>query len=177
MPDPIVLSTAHLTVLGLLDERPRHGFAIAKLLAPDGEVGRVWSVRPSLVYRTLGTVTDHGLAEVHAAESGGTGPRRTVYAITTQGRKHVWQWLVTPVEHVREVRTELMLKLALLDRLGADVRPLLRAQRAQFVPILEALGRRPPHEDGAMDGLLRRWRAESVTAAVRFIDGTLAASE
>jgi hypothetical protein len=34
---------AEWMVLGLLAEQPSHGFALARLLAPGGEVGRVWA--------------------------------------------------------------------------------------------------------------------------------------
>ncbi len=32
-------------VVALLCEEPRHGYALASLMAPDGEIGRVWSLR------------------------------------------------------------------------------------------------------------------------------------
>ena len=50
----------------------------------------------------------------------GLGPQRTIYAATPQGRQAAENWLETPVEHVRDIRSHLLLKLALLDRAGAD---------------------------------------------------------
>jgi hypothetical protein len=44
-------------------------------------------------------------------------------------------WLTRPVEHTRDVRSELLVKLALLDRAGKDPQPLLAAQREQLVPV------------------------------------------
>lgn len=47
-------------------------------------------------------------------------------------------WLREPVEHVRDVRSQLLTKLALLDRTGADPRELLRRPREVLVPITAA---------------------------------------
>ncbi|PSK97195.1 DNA-binding PadR family transcriptional regulator [Murinocardiopsis flavida] len=168
------LSTAQLTVLGLLDESPRHGFAIAKLLSPDGDVGRVWSLRPALVYRALGVVTERGLAAVAQAEDSAIGPQRTVYAITPEGRGRLWRWLVNPVEHIRDVRGELLLKLALLHRSGEDPRPLLRAQQAAFAPLAAAITERAAAPEDRFDRVLAVWRAESADATMRFLAALLA---
>ena len=48
----------------------------------------------------------------------GLGPQRTVYAATAEGRGAADRWLYAPVEHIRQIRSELLLKLALLDRAG-----------------------------------------------------------
>ena len=46
-----VLSLTDWVVLGVLTEEPRHGFAVAKELARDAELGQLWTVRRPLVYR------------------------------------------------------------------------------------------------------------------------------
>ena len=63
------LTTGEWAVLALVEEAPTHGFAVAKLLAPGGEVGRVWAMRRPLVYRTLDVLDGRELT--HAA---GTEP-------------------------------------------------------------------------------------------------------
>ena len=39
------LSLAESIVLGLVSQEPAHGFALAALLAPDGEVGMAWHMQ------------------------------------------------------------------------------------------------------------------------------------
>jgi hypothetical protein len=73
------------------------------------------------------------------------------------------------VGHIRDVRSELMVKLALLDRAGADPRPLLAAQRDLLTPIAAALGDRLAASAG-FDRTLVLWRYETVSAALRFLD-------
>jgi DNA-binding PadR family transcriptional regulator len=163
------LSPGEWAVLGLLAERPNHGFALKKELEPAGALGRVWSLPGPLVYRALTTLQAKGMASVVASEHSDLGPQRTVLTATATGRAGLARWLAQPVRHLREVRAELMLKLALLDRAGADPAPLLTAQRAVFEPLVAALEAR--HDAGhGFDRTLLRWRLESGRAALRFLD-------
>ena len=142
------LSLAERTVLAILSERPAHGFAIARLTAPDGELGRIWQVPRPVIYRSITRLLDAGLLTQEAVESG-RGPRRTLYAVTPEGRAgRLRKWLDTPVEHVRDVRSHLLLKLALLDRAGLDPTDLLRRQWAALEPIARAVQEERPVRAG-----------------------------
>jgi DNA-binding PadR family transcriptional regulator len=138
------LSLAEWTVLAVVSERRTHGFAIAQLTAPHGELGRIWQIPRPVIYRSIGRLLDEGLLTPGAVESGARGPQRTLYSVTPQGREAVRQWLDTPVEHVREVRSHLLLKLALLDRAGGDPTGLLERQKATLEPIAHAINAESP---------------------------------
>lgn len=159
------LSLADHVVLTLLTEEPRHGWAVVRELAPDGPVGRVWTLSRPLTYRTLDGLVTRGLARPMATEPGG-GARRTIVAATPAGRRRARTWLVTPVPHLRDVRTELLLKLVLAPRLGVDVRSLLRDQERVFRPIIAALERAAAAPDA---DVVDRWRSESAQAVARFL--------
>jgi len=60
-------------------------------------------------------------------------------------------------------------KLALLDRAGADPLPLIRAQREHLAPVADALHERLGSVSG-FDRTLALWRFETVSATVRFLD-------
>lgn len=162
-------TTGEWAVLGLLVEAPAHGFALAKQLQPDGAVGRVWSLRTPLVYRAIQNLTQKGLVEVQGEERSEVGPQRRLVAITERGRKLVEAWLLEPVAHTRDVRSALMLKLALADHLGRDARPLLNAQRERLRPQLEGLEQRLREAEG-FDRVLILWRVEAVRSVLRFLD-------
>ena len=51
---PRDLSLTEWIVLALVAEGPSHGFAIAKELRADSDLGRVMTVQRALVYRALG---------------------------------------------------------------------------------------------------------------------------
>ena len=61
------------------------------------------------------------------------------------------------------------MKLALLDRAGADPQPLLEAQRELLLPVADALRGRLGGAHG-FDRALLLWRYETVSATVRFLD-------
>ena len=143
------LTAGEWAVLALLAEEPSHGFAIARVMAPAGEVGRVWAVRRPLVYRAAETLTRMDLVRPTGTEASRTGPQRTVLAATPAGKRAVTRWLKTPVEHVRDGRSLLMLKLLFLARRGADATPLLTAQRDVFAVRAALLARAPTRPRGS----------------------------
>ena len=116
---PTIMGLPEWTVLAVIGQQPTHGFAIAQLTTPDGELGRVWQIPRPIIYRAIGRLAEAGLITPQGTEAG-QGPQRTIYAATDEGRQAVGGWLDTPVEHVRDIRSHLLLKLALLHRRGAD---------------------------------------------------------
>jgi PadR family transcriptional regulator AphA len=165
------LSLGEHAVLAVVAEQPCHGWAVARELAPDGRLGRVWTLSRPLAYRALDQLAVRRLVRATGTESG-EGPRRTIFAVTASGRRELDRWLATPVAHPRDVRTELLLKLTIAKRRGIDVRPLVRAQRQLFEPTLRALATAASAR-GA--DVVDRWRHESAAAIVRFLDAQLRA--
>src|ERR1700722_20651096 len=131
------MSLPEWLVLAILSQQPMHGFAVAQLTAADGELGRVWQIPKAVIYRAIGRLLDAGLVVPQSTEQG-LGPQRTIYAATPEGSAAARRWLHTPVAHVRDIRSHLLLKLALLDRAGDDPGDLLDAQRAVLAPIAAA---------------------------------------
>jgi DNA-binding PadR family transcriptional regulator len=162
------LSLAEWTVLAVVSERPTHGFAIAQLTAPSGDLGRIWHIPRPVVYRTITRLVELGLLVPGAVESG-RGPQRTLYSATPRGQQAVRHWLDTPVEHVREVRSHLLLKLALLDRAGGDPSGLLERQKAALAPIARAINAESP-ASGGFDATLLAWRRATAAATMTFLD-------
>lgn len=133
------LSRTEYAVLGLLAECPSHGFAIFKELRPGTAVGRVFTVRRPLVYRALDRLVEAGFAEPVHTEPGDAGPQRVIHHITDSGLCRLGEWLQEPVEHVRDIRIEFLLKLALLQRSGVSPLTLIRGQRIALEETLSAL--------------------------------------
>lgn len=161
---PPRLSTTEYAVLGILAERPTHGFAISKHLDAGGALGRVFTVRRPLVYRALDRLVETGYAEPVVTERGDAGPQRTVHRVTARGRRRLRHWLVEPVTHVRDLRIDFLLKLTLLVRSGRSPIDLIRAQRAALGPTLFAL------EDAAPDDAVELWRRHTAAAAAAYLE-------
>lgn len=169
------LSPTEWASLALLAEQPAHGFAVARALAPGGEVGRVWSCSRPLVYRALAVLAERGLIEERGSEVSDAGPRRTTYAPTRAGLRELERWLSEPAEHVRDIRSALMLKLLFLSRRGADPQGLLERQREVLASLVDGLEGAAGRGDG-FDQVLYLWRLESARAALRFVDDVLSSA-
>jgi PadR family transcriptional regulator AphA len=167
------LSLAEWLVLCLVSQEPAHGFAVAALLAPDGSVGMAWHVQKGEVYRAVQRLQRLGLITAEGRQYSRQGPPRSRLHATPEGHRAVQDWLRQPAAHPRDVRSELLAKLALLSRAGADPSDLLQAQRRQFAPVADRLAGRLRTATG-FDQDLARWQHESVGAALRFLDTLLA---
>jgi DNA-binding PadR family transcriptional regulator len=168
------MSLPEWLVLTILGQQPAHGFAVAQLTATEGDLGRVWQIPKAVVYRAIGRLLEARLIAPEGTEPG-LGPQRTVYTATDAGRDAAGRWLHAPVEHVRQIRSELLLKLALLDRAGENPAALLQAQRTVLEPIVAAIETRRAHSAG-FDATLLAWRRANAVAALDFLD-TIAPAE
>ena len=163
------LSLAEWLVLCLVCEKPQHGFAIARLLGSNGDLGRIWRVPKPVVYRALQRLEHAGLLQPTEPEPSTMGPVREPVRATRAGHKLAAEWLTKPACHARDVRSELLVKLALLERSSADPGPLIEAQREQLIPVARALEARLASSAG-FDRTLVLWRSETISATLRFLD-------
>jgi PadR family transcriptional regulator AphA len=164
------LNLTEWVVLAVAAEGTTHGFDIARVLDERGDLGRIWTVKRRLVYRAIDSLARAGLVSGAGTEDGERGPQRRLLQVTPVGRRAVTRWLGEPVAHVRDVRTELLLKLALLDRSRRSPKRLLERQRDVLGPTVSGLREQLAGADG-FDAVLARWRVESAAAVERFLDG------
>jgi len=124
--------------------------------------------------RSRSFVEQLGLITASEKQPSSLGPARAELQATPEGRQAAEEWLRRPVCHPRDIRSELLVKVALLDRVGADPRDLLRAQRGQLAPVADGLAGQLRTATG-FDHILALWRHESVCATLRFLDALLTA--
>jgi PadR family transcriptional regulator AphA len=156
--------------LGVLLDNPAHGFSIAAQLRPDTAIGRIWSLSRPLTYRSLDQLADRGLVRPIGSEPGHAGPNRTILAVTPRGRTQLLEWLGTPVEHLRDLRTELLLKLVLAERCGVDISDMLEAQRVRIESQAATLAAVAFGGDGSVLDVVALWRFEASQAGLRFLE-------
>lgn len=125
-------------LLGLLAQRPRHGYDLHA--AFEAVVGgeRNWDVKPAQIYTTLARLEEGGLVAQEAVEQG-AGPEKRIYALTPTGRQELAQWFDAGVdrEHQRdEFFVKLMLSLSMPE---IDPRRVIQNQRLRLFKDLHAL--------------------------------------
>ena len=153
--------------MGILYTGPTHGFAIAARLKPTGDVGRVWSLSRPLTYRALDQLACLGFIQAIGEEPGIAGGNRTILAATRSGRAHLRKWLKTPVVHLRDLRSELLLKLVIADICNVDITDMLQKQRAHIEEMAAVLHDQTTNDEKT--DVVALWRSESSQAALRFL--------
>ena len=155
--------------LGILAAEPSHGFAVSVRLRPDGDIGRVWSLSRALTYRAIDRLRSIGHVAPVGEEPGLAGGNRTILDVTPSGRTVLHGWMTTPVPHLRDLRSELLLKLTLAGTLGIDTSTLVEEQRKLVIDIEHTLRSRLNERN---DDLVTMWRLESAEAALRFLNSS-----
>ena len=115
-----ISTSTEFVILGALMTGSKHGYEIIQFLSSALEPA--WRVSTSQLYLLLKRLE---LAEMvdSSLETQKTRPSKRVYGLTNLGRKVFVQWLQTPVEHVRDFRTEFLTKMFFFYHLalpGAD---------------------------------------------------------
>jgi len=159
-------------VLGLLREQPAHGWDIARAFAPAGEIGQIWTVSRPLVYRAITVLRELEYIVERGSTPSSTGPHRVLLAPTPRGRQALRRWLGRPTEHVRDLRSELLVKLLLLSRAGSDRTPLLRSQLTLLARGEYALAARVGESSG-FERTVAVWRLSTAKAARAFVEALL----
>src|SRR5271169_2855769 len=97
-----------LTLLGLLEREPSHGYDLKRDF--DSYFGQGRPLRYSQVYATLSRLARDGKAVAGPSEQG-AGPERRRYAITEAGIEDVHAWLSEPAPPEPDLQSELFAKV------------------------------------------------------------------
>lgn len=141
-------------LLGLLAQRPRHGYDLRA--AFEALVGgeELWDVKPAQIYSTLSRLEDAGLIHQEQIEQDG-GPEKRVYALTEAGQDELMTWYTNGIdsEHQRdEFYLKLMLSVAADNAAGegetaVDPTRVIQAQRSKLYRELHDLTARRNRAD------------------------------
>jgi DNA-binding PadR family transcriptional regulator len=125
-------------ILGLLVQRPRHGYELRAAFEALMGGEQNWEVKPAQIYTTLARLQEGGLVAQTAIEQDG-GPEKRIYDITPAGRDELVTWFNGAVEDEPQ-RDEFYLKLMLsLATAAADPYKVIQVQRARLYRNLHQL--------------------------------------
>lgn len=159
-----------LTLLGLLERQPTHGYDLKRDY--DTYFGRGKPLPFGQVYATLSRLARDGKVSGGEAEPG-AGPDRKRYAITELGTREFDAWLGQPIEPEPHLQTLLFTKVVLALMLGRPAETYLDTQRAAHVQRMRELTE-IKRTGGLMDALLADHGLFHLEADLRWIDVTSA---
>jgi DNA-binding PadR family transcriptional regulator len=162
--------TVPLTLLGLLEREPSHGYELKRDY--DTYFGRGKPLPFGQVYATLGRLARDGKVNGGDAEPG-AGPDRKPYAITELGAHEFDVWLGEPIEPEPHLQTLLFTKVVLALMLGRPAETYLDVQRAAHIQRMRELTE-IKRTGGLMDGLLADHGLFHLEADLRWIEVTSA---
>lgn len=113
------LTPTSAAILGLLRERPMHGYEVARHFRPEADLGQVAPADMSTIYTFLKDLQEQGLITGKRVTVGARPPR-TVFSLTAEAQTLLDDWLHRPVARMREVRMDFLLKLYFARRYGAE---------------------------------------------------------
>jgi DNA-binding PadR family transcriptional regulator len=164
------MSLVPVTLLGLLEREPSHGYDLKRDY--DAYFGRGRPLPFGQVYATLARLARDGKVVAGPAEAG-AGPDRKRYAITDDGAAAVEAWLVEPVTPEPHLQSVLFAKVTLALLLGRPAERYLDTQRATHLQRMRELTERR-RAAGVVDALLADYGLFHLEADLRWIDVTAA---
>lgn len=162
--------TVPLTLLGLLEREPSHGYDLKRDY--DAYFARDKPLPFGQVYATLRRLARDGKVTGGDAEPG-AGPDRKRYAITDSGSRDFDAWLRRPIEPVPHLQAVLFSKVVLALMLGRPAQAYLDSQRAAHVQRMRELTE-IKRAGSLMDALLADHGMFHLEADLRWIDVTSA---
>jgi molybdopterin-binding protein len=157
------LSLVEATCLALISQGSTHGYDIAKRFHPNGDIGEVFTQTNPVVYRALKSLEAAQLVKSTDA----LGVRKQLkfaLSMTGEGDRMLKSWLNAPATHIRDLRTEFLVKLHLRELAGMNQRKFIAMQRDALDTVLARLLANSSRSAVAI------WRREQARAVARFLD-------
>jgi DNA-binding PadR family transcriptional regulator len=166
----ISASSVEYGLLGLLGERPMHGYELHRELSRKTGLGLVWTVKQAQLYAILARLESEGLivAELVAQEG---RPSRKVHHLTDEGRLAYADWLRSPTPR-KDFKLDFLAKLYFARRdCASSAETLLDAQRKLCAAWIDEMrGRSGACEAGSLDALVYRYRIGQLEATLAWLD-------
>lgn len=147
------LTRNDLLVLGLLSDRPMHGYEILQAIRA-AEIDLWFTISPATIYYSLEKLRRQGL--VSESRTRGRGPERTIFYITDEGRNAFFTAMEAALASQEPPRFEYYIGIIMLNKLPHDQAVALLEQRLAFLR----------HWEGEMTASLQRAAGEPLRSAV-----------
>jgi len=132
-------------------------------------MSQFWDLSMSQVYALLKRM-EHDTMVVSQEKRQKTRPPKKIFTLTPQGKDTFLQWLVTPVDHVRDMRIEFMAKLFFIKKLCQKECPaFLDSQIAVLEEKVQGIERSKETSADEFQAILYSFKASQATAALEWL--------
>ena len=165
-----VMSVA-MTVLGLVEASPRHGYEVRKVY--DAHFGGQRPLKVGQLYATLGRLERDALIAPAGVDQLG-GPERTVFAATPAGRDRVASWLGQAEPDAPYLQSVVFAKVLLALMAGRPAAGVLEVQRAAHLLLMRQWTALRREEGTAGAAIAADFVLFHLDADLRWLDATAA---
>lgn len=131
--------TSSYALLGLILNKPHHGYELYQDLSNATGLGQVWHLGMSQMYAELKTLEASGWVK-STLELQDARPSKKVFELTKAGRAAFREWMTTPARGMREMRIEFIVRLYFARLEGSiAVNELIKRQEKSLCAELESL--------------------------------------
>jgi len=164
--------SVRLGILGLINQKPRHGYELHGAFTALVGGKRNWEIKPAQIYTTISRLEKSKLIEEDTIGKSG-GPEKTTYKITEKGKSELVKWLSEPTPSLHQ-RDEFYLKFMIAIATGeVDPYALLYKQRTQLFKELHRMNKEKTHLDAKEELaliLLTEQASMRIEADLRWLD-------
>ncbi|HUX14429.1 MAG TPA: PadR family transcriptional regulator [Spirochaetia bacterium] len=171
-PHDTTSSDIEYALLGLLQERPMHGYELAQILRTQTGLGLIWEVKQSNLYGLLAKLERERFVFADRQDQPNR-PARKIYHLTDAGARAVESWIRNPVTHGRSIRVELLAKLYFAEKIDRKAAAeLIASQKAACRNLFEAIRRRRSElgRSEGFDRMVYEFRAGQLRSTQRWLD-------
>lgn len=159
-----------MTVLGLVEVTPRHGYEVRKVY--DAHFGGERPLKTGQLYATLGRLERDALIEPLGVDRA-AGPDRTVFAATDAGRQSVQRWLAAPEPDLPYLQSVVFAKVLLALMSGRSASQVLDVQRAAHLTLMRQWTARRREAQSAEGAIAADFVLFHLDADLRWLDATV----
>ena len=163
-------NSLYLSLLGFFVEKPNYGYEIYKFLSNETTFFKIWHLKRSQFYSFLERLFNENYL-IHQIEGGQQYPDRRIFSITPSGLQVLKDWIVTPVEHGREMRQDFLVKLFILQNYFPEkIEKLVQNQKAICQQWKQEQDSQLENEDDHFQKLLINYRKMQIQSMIEWLD-------
>jgi DNA-binding PadR family transcriptional regulator len=162
--------TIEYSLLGLLGDRPMHGYELNQSLSQKTGLGLIWSVKQAHIYAILAKLEAEAYISGQVVAQGNRPPRR-VFSLTDEGRQAYEAWVSSPVPR-KDFRLDFLAKLYFAHREGREVAEALLAEQRKLCScwVEEMSASFGSCDEGCLDSLVYKYRVGQLEAMLAWLD-------